>query len=118
MITHGTFSWVRADVAKRRTMGIPAAPENADAPVLMLSKVHPIPEYRWPRPAYHSIGAYQQELIIPLWLPILLLLIPTVYLWWLDRDAIEPGHCVQCGYDLTGNVSGRCPECGGAIRIS
>lgn len=26
------------------------------------------------------------------------------------------GLCVQCGYDLTGNVSGRCPECGQAIR--
>ena len=22
------------------------------------------------------------------------------------------GHCRQCGYDLTGNISGRCPECG------
>ena len=22
------------------------------------------------------------------------------------------GLCVQCGYNLTGNVSGRCPECG------
>jgi len=24
----------------------------------------------------------------------------------------ELGHCQKCGYDLTGNVSGRCPECG------
>ncbi len=25
----------------------------------------------------------------------------------------QPGHhCPECGYDLTGNVSGRCPECG------
>lgn len=24
---------------------------------------------------------------------------------------IPPGHCT-CGYDLTGNVSGICPECG------
>ena len=22
------------------------------------------------------------------------------------------GHCLKCGYDLTGNVSGVCPECG------
>lgn len=22
------------------------------------------------------------------------------------------GRCYRCGYDLTGNVSGRCPECG------
>ncbi len=26
-----------------------------------------------------------------------------------------PGHCVQCGYDLTGNVSGTCPECGTSL---
>jgi hypothetical protein len=24
------------------------------------------------------------------------------------------GLCVNCGYNLTGNVSGRCPECGDA----
>jgi len=25
------------------------------------------------------------------------------------------GLCVQCGYDLTGNVSGLCPECGSGV---
>ena len=25
------------------------------------------------------------------------------------------GHCAQCGYDLTGNVSGTCPECGTSL---
>ena len=25
------------------------------------------------------------------------------------------GLCVRCGYDLTGNVSGVCPECGRCI---
>jgi hypothetical protein len=24
----------------------------------------------------------------------------------------KPGHCHKCDYDLTGNTSGRCPECG------
>ena len=24
----------------------------------------------------------------------------------------EPGHCTKCGYNLTGNVSGKCSECG------
>ena len=26
----------------------------------------------------------------------------------------RPGHCRACGYDLTGNISGKCPECGEA----
>lgn len=26
-----------------------------------------------------------------------------------------PGHCIQCGYNLTGNVSGTCPECGNVM---
>jgi predicted amidophosphoribosyltransferase len=25
------------------------------------------------------------------------------------------GHCLRCNYDLTGNVSGVCPECGTPI---
>jgi hypothetical protein len=33
----------------------------------------------------------------------------------LPRD-IPPGHCGVCRYDLTGNQSGVCPECGTAIR--
>jgi hypothetical protein len=28
------------------------------------------------------------------------------------RRRAEAGHCPACGYDLTGNVSGVCPECG------
>jgi hypothetical protein len=28
------------------------------------------------------------------------------------RSPIPPHSCLQCGYDLTGNQSGRCPECG------
>ncbi len=25
---------------------------------------------------------------------------------------ITSGHCQKCSYDLTGNESGKCPECG------
>jgi hypothetical protein len=32
--------------------------------------------------------------------------------WWRLRPRRVPGTCRHCGYDLTGNVSGLCPECG------
>jgi hypothetical protein len=32
--------------------------------------------------------------------------IVTVWYWG------KPDACVTCGYNLTGNESGRCPECG------
>ncbi len=52
-----------------------------------------------------------RHMILPLWMPFLLIAIPTAILFWRDRR-IPPGHCQRCGYDLTGNVSGVCPECG------
>ena len=50
---------------------------------------------------------------IPLWLPLLIVALPTAALWYRDRRPPK-GRCQHCGYDLTGNVSGRCPECGTA----
>lgn len=58
---------------------------------------------------------------VPLWLPFLVLGVPTAILWFPTvirwyRDRKPPcGHCQHCGYDLTGNVTGICPECGNAI---
>lgn len=48
---------------------------------------------------------------LPLWLVFLVLAIPTAILWYRDRRPPK-GHCRACGYNLTGNVSGKCPECG------
>ncbi len=41
---------------------------------------------------------------------------PAIALWLLSAlPHFPPGHCRNCGYDLTGNVSGRCPECGSEV---
>jgi predicted RNA-binding Zn-ribbon protein involved in translation (DUF1610 family) len=35
-----------------------------------------------------------------------------------DDDVVRlpPYFCLTCGYNLTGNVSGICPECGSIVR--
>ena len=48
---------------------------------------------------------------------IVLLLLSAYPAWWLARTARRilwhrRGGCPICGYDLRGNVSGICPECG------
>ena len=51
----------------------------------------------------------------PLWLPVVAVGFPTAVLWWRDRRP-KAGCCTACKYDLTGNVSGTCPECGTAVE--
>jgi len=34
---------------------------------------------------------------------------------WVSRQRVRMGLCGKCSYDLTGNTSGRCPECGTAV---
>ena len=55
----------------------------------------------------------------PIWVPVfILLLYPVVVVW---RGSVRrfrrcrEGVCRGCGYNLTGNVSGRCPECGAPV---
>ncbi len=57
-------------------------------------------------------------IIFPFWLPAAVLAGVSC---WLARPLLRDLHrrrhdlCVGCGYDLRGNVSGVCPECGGPV---
>lgn len=53
---------------------------------------------------------------IPMWLP--LTLAGVIAVFSRARPHKPPGSCHQCGYDLSGNVSGVCPECGNPIPSS
>lgn len=66
---------------------------------------------RGPNPIRKAVGS---QTFFPLWIPFVLIAVPTAFLWYGDRY-IPPGHCQKCGYDLTGNTSGVCPECGERI---
>lgn len=53
--------------------------------------------------------------VFPLWIPAALF--GLFGLWRFRRASrLPPGRCTACGYDLRGNESGRCPECGEAVR--
>jgi hypothetical protein len=89
-----------------------------ELPSILIHRYGHPPTFTWPPliDSYTSSGGTQRQLSIPLWIPFMLITIPTAFLWWLDRRRIPAGHCQHCGYDLTGNVSGRCPECGTPIE--
>src|ERR1700722_1913560 len=52
-------------------------------------------------------------LLLPLWsINATLFVLPAFWLWRRFRPTRPPGCCNKCGYNLTGNISGVCPECG------
>jgi hypothetical protein len=73
-----------------------------------LSQLCWLPQADW---VTNASGAWT-TVWVPIWTPLLLVALPTAFLWWRDRRRIPPDHCQKCGYNLTGNVSGICPECG------
>ena len=60
----------------------------------------------------HGFDIY--ALVTPHWFPILILaVLPAIWLYkWNKRRKLGPNACPGCGYDLTGNETGVCPECG------
>lgn len=52
---------------------------------------------------------------LALWKPLTLIVIPTAVFWLMERFLFPAGSCQNCGYNLKGNVSGRCSECGTTI---
>jgi hypothetical protein len=55
--------------------------------------------------------------VLPFSLLLLVIAIPTAYLFWRDHRRIPPDCCLNCGYNLTGNTSGICPECGTPLEV-
>ena len=78
--------------------------------------------FRWQRSYWDSTGSYvaNELLVVPWWFPCALTAIPPgIWLWVRLRSRRRPSdgmpHCAECDYNLTGNVSGICPECGAPV---
>jgi hypothetical protein len=68
---------------------------------------------QWPQIREFPPGVVQFTL--PCWLVLVGCAIPVYVLWRWEARSSPAGKCRRCHYDLTGNVSGLCPECGTAI---
>ncbi len=78
--------------------------------------------YAYSYTARHALVAQPERhryIELPLWFPFVLFsAYPIVrFMRFLRGDVrTEKGLCHECGYDLTGNVTGVCSECGTRIR--
>ncbi len=66
------------------------------------------------------LNTVNTTIIFPAWYPVPFLAI--VPIWYLLTGPLRTfrrrrkGLCIHCAYDLTGNTSGTCPECGNALK--
>src|SRR5262249_44817741 len=70
-----------------------------------LSRGHPLHFL----PRFQRVGGW--DFFLPLWIPVLLAILPSLWIRWMAA-AGPPSRCAICGYDLAGNTTGICPECG------
>jgi hypothetical protein len=70
--------------------------------------------------AYVAIESFLWLCILAavLWIPVRAIIYLSTHQQRRRRYRLNHGHCVQCDYNLTGNVSGICPECGCASPIA
>ena len=76
---------------------------------LWLAEPLPRPDGHWRGWNYWNVGG--RSISAPLYALFLAVAVPTLLAWRFGPKPVKPGHCV-CGYDLHGNTSGVCPECG------
>ena len=102
-LTYGHLQLERVDEKRWSTVGWHHGANNE--PFWLLSSVALVPGIKF-------LSSSEFIARLPLWLPFVLLLIPTIQLWRRARRKPRPGFCRVCDYDLTGNTTARCPECG------
>ncbi|MCC6660600.1 MAG: hypothetical protein IT437_06910 [Phycisphaerales bacterium] len=68
----------------------------------------------WPRYERAGSSTPLSTLLVPLWIPLLLAVLPTAWAWrHAFRARAGPTACHACGYDLAGLAPATpCPECG------
>ena len=110
--------WAVRDIGPQITWGVIGATVVRSPSAWFAFTDPPTPGgfHAWWCPCFCPFGGLprgdQGFVIIPLWIPAVALAPFVAVSWLTGRRKFPRGHCQTCGYDLTGNVSGRCPECG------
>ena len=70
--------------------------------------------FEWVESSQGPLVSYAGGVEVPHWfLTLTFAVLPAIWLFkWNRRRKLGPNACPACGYDLTGNESGVCPECG------
>ncbi len=66
-------------------------------------------------PSFNDLGGGEWEFKFPLHVPLLaslLVVVVPLLPFLVKRRRLKAGLCIRCEYNLTGNESGVCPECG------
>lgn len=70
---------------------------------------------RYGRATNNFRKTYYAFCYLPLWMPLLLFGSVSAFFYHRLQRRRRAGHCLKCDYNLTGNTSGICPECGERI---
>ena len=68
-------------------------------------------------PGWHVTDVSVGALVLATGVPAVLPLVVRARRAAARRRRSRAGLCATCGYDLTGNASGVCPECGSAVEV-
>lgn len=112
----GSIDWLHPDPTERQLWKIVDSLMKRAGTVRVLG-YDGLETFWWPQKMDYATG--MMRIIIPLWIPTLLFAVPPILCvasWYRSRLRRKTGHCALCGYDLTGNESGNCPECGATVE--
>jgi len=82
------------------------------SPVFIINLWKPTP---WTELGFNLPGVRtspRKAVTVPFGLPLAIVLTAFGFCTWRGLRRLPRGSCEACGYDLTGNTSGTCPECG------